>query len=714
MNTVTDQLQLALKEKFGYDSFRGLQEEIITNLINAHDQLVIMPTGGGKSICYQLPAVIVPKTCLVISPLIALMKDQVDGLKANGIKAGFINSSLAHEEREEILHQVADGEIKLLYLAPESIGYVSSILKKEYLSYIAVDEAHCISSWGHDFRPAYKQLKFLKQSMPEVPMIALTATADKATQSDIVKELGLNHPKVKIDSFNRANIFLNVQPANKRFEKILRFINQRPNESGIIYCLSRKSTEKLAEKLSDNGLQVGVYHAGMEGNERSKAQEDFINDETQIICATVAFGMGIDKSNVRWVIHYNLPKNIESYYQEIGRAGRDGMPAEALLFHSYGDILTYSRFFEEASNQEFQMAKLLRMKEYADAVNCRRKILLSYFGEVLQKNCGHCDVCKNPRKFNDATLIAQKALSAIARVKQNEPMGVIIDILKATYSSEVREMGYDQLKTFGVGRDLSKLDWQHYITQLINEGFCEIAFHEKNHLKLNPLAKEVLFEGKKVFLAEPQKKQTLQKSKTTTPKKTWSDDEVFNALKKLRYQIAQEEDIPPYLVFNDASLREMAEKKPVTSAQMLGINGVGLRKLEVYGEEFISLLKNFAKKKKQRGETYLITYEYLLKGKEPKEIAEARGVAETTIYSHIAKLFEDGQLTSIEKYITSDEIHQIKEAKQEIEKETGEELQQLKPLFLALEEKIGYGKIRIALSWLSKNDPSNKDFNNVV
>ncbi|MCH8536044.1 MAG: RecQ family ATP-dependent DNA helicase, partial [Flavobacteriaceae bacterium] len=481
MNAVTDQLKSALKEKFGFDSFRGLQEEIITDLINGKDELVIMPTGGGKSICYQLPAVIVPKTCLVISPLIALMKDQVDGLKANGIEAGFINSSLAFEEREQILHQVADGKIKLLYLAPESISYVSSILKKEYLSYIAVDEAHCISAWGHDFRPAYKQLKFLKQSMPEVPMIALTATADKATQADIVSELGLINPTIKIDSFNRANIFLNVQPANKRFEKILRFIQQRPDESGIIYCLSRKSTEKLAEKLTDEGLRVGVYHAGMQSEDRSKAQEDFINDETQIICATVAFGMGIDKSNVRWVIHYNLPKNIESYYQEIGRAGRDGLPAEALLFHSYGDILTYSRFFEESSNQEFQMAKLLRMKEYADAVNCRRKILLSYFGEILDENCGHCDVCKNPRKFNDATLLAQKALSAIARVKENEPMGVIIDILKATYSNEVKEMSYDQLKTFGAGRDLTKNDWQHYITQLINEGYCEIAFHQNNH-----------------------------------------------------------------------------------------------------------------------------------------------------------------------------------------------------------------------------------------
>lgn len=703
MEAVTNQLKSALKKQFGYDSFRGLQEEIIIDLINTHDQLVIMPTGGGKSICYQLPAVIVPKTCLVISPLIALMKDQVDGLKANGIEAGFINSSLGFEEREQILHQVADGKVKLLYLAPESIGYVSSILKKEYLSYIAIDEAHCISAWGHDFRPAYKKLKFLKQSMPEVPMIALTATADKATQSDIVKELGLIQPKIKIDSFNRENIFLNVQPANKRFDKILRFIQQRPNEAGIIYCLSRKSTEKLAEKLTVEGLKIGIYHAGMENHDRNQAQEDFINDHTQIICATVAFGMGIDKSNVRWVIHYNLPKNIESYYQEIGRAGRDGMPAEALLFHSYGDILTYSRFFEESSNQEFQMAKLLRMKEYADAVNCRRKILLSYFGEILEENCGHCDVCKNPRKFNDATLLAQKALSAIARVKEDEPMGVIIDVLKATYSSEVREMSYDQLKTFGAGRDLSKLDWQHYITQLINEGYCEIAFHQNNHLKLNPLAKEVLFESKKVFLAEPQKKTTLKKGQPTINKKTWSEDEVFGALKKLRYEIAQEEDIPPYLVFNDASLREMAEKKPITSAQLLGINGVGLRKLEVYGEEFINLLKNFGKKKKQKGETYLITYEYLLNGKEPKEIADARGVAETTIYSHIAKLFEDGQLTNIENYITQNEINQIKNAKKELETETGEELKQLKPLYSALNEEIGYGKIRIALSWLSKN-----------
>ncbi len=699
MSTLTNQLKSNLKETFGFDHFRGLQEQIIKDLIQGNDQLVIMPTGGGKSICYQLPAVIVEKTCLVISPLIALMKDQVDGLRANGIHAGYINSSLSPQERENTLHQVADGNIKLLYLAPESIGYVSSVLKKEYLSYIAVDEAHCISAWGHDFRPAYKKLKFLKQSMPEVPMIALTATADKATQADIVNELGLINPITHLDSFNRENIFLNVQPAHKRYDKILKFIQSHPNESGIIYCLSRKSTEKLSEKLTKEGLKVGVYHAGLETDERNAAQEAFIYDEVQIICATIAFGMGIDKSNVRWVIHYNLPKNIESYYQEIGRAGRDGLPAEALLFHSYGDILTYSRFFEESSNEEFQMAKLLRMKEYADAVNCRRKILLHYFGELLEENCGNCDVCKNPRKFIDATVLAQKALSAIARVKEDEPMGVIIDILKATYSNEVKEMGYDQLKTFGVGRKLSKTDWQHYITQLINEGYCEIAFHEKNHLKLNPLAREVLFNNKKVFLAEPQKKTFSEKKTQNVTQKTDNQETIFSELKKLRYQIAQQEDIPAYLVFNDASLREMAEKKPQNSAQFLGINGVGLRKLEVYGDAFINLLKNYGSSKKQKGETYLITYEHLIKGKSPQEIAQLRELSETTIYSHIAKLFEDKKLTAVEDFVSPDEIEQIKLAKEKIETETGEELQQLKPIFLELDEKISYGKIRIALNF---------------
>lgn len=704
MNALANQLKSTLKEKFGFESFRGPQEQIIKNLISGSDQLVIMPTGGGKSICYQLPALLLPKTCLVISPLIALMKDQVDGLKANGINAAFINSSLSFEERDQILHQVAEGKINLLYLAPESIGFISSILKKEYLSYIAVDEAHCISAWGHDFRPAYKKLKFLKNSLPEIPLIALTATADKATQKDIIHELGIIDAKINIDSFDRKNIFLNVQPAQKRIEKILNFISQHQEESGIIYCLSRKSTEKLAEKLRNEGLNVGVYHAGMNAEDRTKAQEDFINDQTQIVCATIAFGMGIDKSNVRWVIHYNLPKNIESYYQEIGRAGRDGLPAEALLFHSYGDILTYSRFFEESSNQEFQMAKLLRMKEYADAVNCRRKILLSYFGEVLEENCGHCDVCKNPPQFKDATILAQKALSAIARVKENEPMGVIIDVLKATYSSEVKEMGYDQLKTFGAGRDLTKNDWQHYLTQLINEAYCEIAFHQHNHLKLTPLAKEVLFNGKKVWLALPQKNTKYKKKEKQTSTSNLSETEIFNELKQLRHQIALGEGIPAYLVFNDATLREMAEKKPVTSAQLLGINGVGLRKLEVYGEEFIEVLKKYGSKKKKKGETYLISYQLLAQGMSPLEVAQQRELTETTIYSHIAKLYDDGKISAINNYLTKEEINRIQRAKAELESH-GEKLKELKPLYLALNEEINYGKIRIAITYLENKKP---------
>ena len=426
-----------LKTYFGYDEFRIHQQQVIENTLEGDDSLVIMPTGGGKSICYQLPALLFDGLTLVISPLIALMKDQVDALKANGIEASFFNSQQTQDEKQEIFKKIDQKNLKLLYVAPESLPIIQAALDLNPPSCIAIDEAHCISSWGHDFRPAYQQLGVLKSNFPKTPILALTATADKATRQDIVQQLNIPEAEKFISSFDRKNIELNVRPAQKRKQQIIRFVENHPNDPGIIYCLSRKSTEKLAENLREKGVDAKAYHAGLENNERSTIHEEFIGDQIQIVCATIAFGMGIDKPNVRFVVHYNLPKNIESYYQEIGRSGRDGLPATALLFHTYADVMQLRRFAEGASNEEFQLAKLERMKEFSEATTCRRKMLLSYFGEYLPEDCGNCDVCENPPKFFDGTLIAQKFLSTIARLKEKESLTTIVDVLRGAQNANV-------------------------------------------------------------------------------------------------------------------------------------------------------------------------------------------------------------------------------------------------------------------------------------
>src|SRR5690554_2003741 len=431
-----------LKKYFGFDRFINQQEAIISALLEGKDCLVIMPTGGGKSMCFQLPSLLFPGITLVISPLIALMKDQVDGLRANGIPASFFNSSQSSEEQREILNQVSSKSLKLLYVAPESLAGLSPILNGNHISAVAVDEAHCISSWVHDFRPSYQQLGFLKETLPNTPIIALTATADKATRQDILDQLQIPGAKQFLTSFDRKNITLEVRSAHNRVAQILQFIEQRPHQSGIIYCLSRKSTENLVDKLNHSGISAAAYHAGLDFESRNKVQEDFIFDKTQIVCVTIAFGMGIDKSNVSWVNHYNMPMNIKGYYQAIGRSGRDGLPAHALLFHSYGDVIQLRKFAEGAANEEVQLAKLERMKQFSEAPTCRRKILLSYFGEFLQDDCGNCDVCKNPPQFFDGTIIAQKILSTIARLKESEATGTVIDVLRGAQNAGVLEKNY--------------------------------------------------------------------------------------------------------------------------------------------------------------------------------------------------------------------------------------------------------------------------------
>lgn len=496
-----------LKNVFGYDEFRPLQKEIIERTLAGNDSFVLMPTGGGKSMCFQIPALCIEGVTIVVSPLISLMKDQVQGLQSNGIKADFFNSSISPQAESDVIARATNGEIKLLYLSPEKLISVSSSwLGRLNIKLVAIDEAHCVSMWGHDFRPEYTQLKAFRNSLPEVPFMALTATADKSARKDIEKQLGLKDSKLFISSFDRKNLSIEVRgqvPKNKKLHEIERFVERKRNESGIIYCLSRKNTEEVANYLKGYGHSVEYYHAGMNAEERERVQTAFIHDDTKIIVATIAFGMGIDKSNVRWIIHFNLPKNLEGYYQEIGRAGRDGLPSETRLYYNMSDFVLYSQFAENGANSTMQKEKLSRMLQFAEAKSCRRKILLSYFGEHLTKDCGNCDVCDNPPKHFDGTVLAQKALSGIARMKENEGITMLINVLRGSNNADVHEGGYSRLKTYGVGRDISFLDWRDYIIQLANHGLIEIMYSEGSALKISPVGWKVLKGEQSIKLTLP-------------------------------------------------------------------------------------------------------------------------------------------------------------------------------------------------------------------
>ncbi len=686
-----------LKEYFGYDSFRPLQAKIINSVFKGNDNMVVMPTGGGKSICYQLPAILLPEITLVISPLIALMKDQVDGLNANGIPAAFINSSQTEKEQMAIFTDIENKRLKLVYVAPESLQFIDHFLTEGKISLIAIDEAHCISSWGHDFRPAYTQLGYLKNRFPSTPVIALTATADKATRKDICRQLNLPNAKKHVASFDRKNLSLEVRPGIKRLDQILRFIEKRKTQSGIIYCLSRKTTEDIATKLSARGHNAKSYHAGLGHDERSKIQDEFINDVTPIICATIAFGMGIDKSNIRWVIHYNMPKNLEGYYQEIGRAGRDGLASDTLLFHSYADVIQLQKFASNSGNEKVQLAKLERMKQYSEALSCRRKVLLNYFGERVQKDCGNCDVCRNPPEFFNGTVIAQKALSCIYRLRGKEPLSTLIDVLRGAQNEAVLSAGYSSLKTYGIGKDIPWKDWQEYIIQLINLGYVEIAFHKNNHLQLTSLAKNVLFEGEKVSLAKVPEKEKGVTSKTSAS--AVSSNSLLEKLRKLRLEISREKEIPAYHIFSDAALKEMEKEKPVTDAAFIQINGVGKKKMQDYGYQFIREIIDFTaeaqprkRKKKKKGNTLKETLQLYSEGLTPEEISKERKLALTTIYSHLEKLYEEGENIDLVKYISNSDLEAVKKAKEELENPGS-----LKAYYEHFEEALDYNTIRLGL-----------------
>ncbi|MDB4114404.1 DNA helicase RecQ [Flavobacteriaceae bacterium] len=679
-----------LKTHFGYDSFRPNQLEIIQHVLSGKDTLAIMPTGGGKSLCYQLPALAQQGVAIVISPLIALMKDQVDALKGNGVSAAFYNSSQDQQTQQNILESLMAGTLKLLYVAPESIWGITNYLEKSIISLIAVDEAHCISSWGHDFRPAYTQLKRLQLEFPGAPIIALTATADKATQEDIVNQLGVPKATKFISSFDRPNLYLDVRPGQQRLQQIFKFIGSRGLQSGIIYCLSRKNTETLAAKLKAKGYDAKAYHAGLTPELRSSIQEDFINDRTPIIVATVAFGMGIDKSNVRWVIHYNMPKNIEGYYQEIGRGGRDGLKAHALLFYSYADVMQLRKFAEGTQTQEIQIAKLERMQQFAEALSCRRKALLNYFGEFITEDCGNCDICKNPPTYFDGTLIAQKICSAVVRLQEKEALGLVIDVLRGSNNQQVFEKGYQHIKTFGAARDISWRDLQQYIIQLLNQGVLEIWFHQGGRLLLTSQAKQILFEGKQIKLATLSKQQAKTKEvKETSAVKT---KELFEKLRVLRAVYAKDMGVPAYVIFSDASLKDMEQKKPTTMEGFSKISGVGKAKLEKYAAAFIKIIAKHQDGNATKLPTHQKSYDLFQDGLSITQIAHKRGITENTVYTHLIKINEMGTPLDLHQFINSSEILKIQQAKKVLENPDS-----LKAYFEHFEEKMPYHKIKLGL-----------------
>ncbi len=702
-----------LKNVFGYNEFRDTQAEIIERTISGKDSMVIMPTGGGKSMCYQIPALAMDGFALIISPLIALMQDQIMALKAAGVSAAAMNSQLSQDEKRELTQQLENDEIKLLYVSPEVAvkeGFINYI-KTLNVNLIGVDEAHCVSVWGNDFRPEYAQLHMLIQALPNIPHIALTATADKATQKDIAAQLQLTSPVTFLSSFERKNISSVVVPGQNRMKEIMRFLEAHPNDAGIIYTLSRKSAEQLANKLFSLGYEAAHYHGTMSAEDRNKVQNDFKNDDVKIVCATIAFGMGIDKSNIRWVIHYNLPKNLESYYQEIGRSGRDGAPAETMLFFSFRDVQVLKGFIEDSqADQQFkevQRAKLERMLEYCQATNCRTNVVLSYFGEHRDEPCNRCDNCLNPPKKFDGTVMTQKVLSGCKRLKEKVAITTLINVLRGSQNQEIYQNNFQEVKTYGALSEVSYFDLFQYITQLVNQGILEIDYTDHHRLKVTELGERVLFKGKKVELSLPVDRKAKPKSKTekfkSENKTAAFENSLFEELRKKRKELALERKVPAYVVFSDKSLQAMATAKPLNLSAFEEIPGVGQAKLDQYGAIFIELIRSHVitaeGPKNLKGKTYLQTLSLIKAGKKPEEVAKEREINLTTVYSHLAMLYANGEDLDLDKYVNKNIQNIVIEKWHELNQP-----KELKAIYEALDEKIPYHQIRLSIAIASRHN----------
>jgi ATP-dependent DNA helicase RecQ len=692
-----------LKNQFGYSSFRLEQEAIINNVLQRKDTFALMPTGGGKSVCYQIPALIFDGVTVVISPLIALMKDQVDALRLNGIKAAFLNSTQNPNEQNEILEKVRLKQLKLLYLAPESTFFRR--IASFPVSLIAIDEAHCISHWGHDFRPEYLMLSQLKRALPHVPMIALTATADHLTRQDIVDKLALQNPVTFISSFNRPNIRYTVEPKKRSFEELVHFLWKRRDESGIVYCLSRASTERIANDLIDQGFSARAYHAGIEKELRSKHQEMFLRDEVKIIVATIAFGMGIDKSNVRYVVHMDLPKNIESYYQETGRAGRDGLESEVLLFYSYGDVAKMKKFVEIENNPErtdIQLKKLEQMGRYGELVTCRRKYLLNYFNEAAPAYCGNCDVCLTRMQHRDGTIQAQKVLSAVSRLQQQFGAGYVIDFLKGSKSAKIHEE-HKQLKTFGTGSDTSKELWSGVIQDLVAQGYLTKSKGQYPILLLTDKSANVLKGTESVMITTAKEKIEIQEQTIQY------ETALFQQLKDVRLQLAREENVPAYIVLSDASLMEIAAYLPHDKDEFRRISGFGSIKIEKYGKYFwdvvagyctkhqlksrmhLKAVKRLRERTEQDNETKQQTLALFKKGLTIEKISALRQLSRGTIESHLTFYVESGKL-KIDEVMTPEKIALIRDAVEKL----GSGI--LTPIKESLGEGFSFNEIRMVIA----------------